>query len=315
MSSQSLSAPTLGLRRLICVFVLMAAALLVSGCASRPQFSPRPAFSVDEDIRQLHEEFDTAASIKGYYASGGDTLAKRDTFIAGRLALYDLEYLRFISRYRLSRAEQNTAFDAVALGIGVATTTVSGAGAKTVLGAVTTALTGLRTSYEKNFYDDKTAAALVAQMTAERKKALVPIIRGLRMSVEDYPITVAIVDLAAYQQAGTIDGALAGVQQDAVVKDAAASDQLARFRVSSYRPDDSSQRILRWLWPGFVQADKDGTFRDAAGQPISRNDANYNMLQQRLSSAGLSGLPIPALLGNAMLAEVRSNLIRDLSIP
>jgi len=295
--------------------LLLAAITVLSGCAAAPGYAPRAAFAIDQDIQQLHDQFDTAASIKGYYAAGADTAARRNEFIAGRLALYDLEYIRFIGRYRLSRAEQSTAFDAVALGVGFATTITHGERVKTILGAVTTALTGARSSYEKNFYDDKTAAALVAQMTAERKKALIPIVQGLKASVEEYPLTLVVVDLANYRLAGTIDGALSGVQQDAAVKDAAATDILSQYRTISYTLDDNSARIRNWLWLGYASADSDGTVRDASGKVIALDAAKYATLKAKLAAKGMGGLALPNLLGAPNLAAVRAALVAEIPIP
>ncbi|MEG8024370.1 hypothetical protein QP162_07760 [Sphingomonas aurantiaca] len=291
-------------------------AITLSGCASTPGYAPRAAFPIDQDIKELHDQFDTAASIKGYYAVGADTEARRSEFVAGRLALYDLEYIRFISHFRLSRAEQSTAFDAIALGVGFATTILKGERVKTILGAVTTSLTGARTSYEKNFYDDKTAAALVAQMTAERKKALIPIIQGLKRSVGDYPITTAIVDLADYQMAGTIDGALNGVQQDAAVKDAAAASVLDQYRTSAYGPDGNTGRLRAWLYPGFASVSPDGQhFLDRAGNVVGIDAGRRAMLQAKLQQSGLQNIAPTNLLVDPRLAELRASLVRDIPIP
>ncbi len=293
----------------------LGAAIALSGCATAPGYAPRAAFPIDQDIQQLHDQFATAASIKGYYVAGADPVSRRNELIAGRLALYDLEYIRFIGRYRLSRAEQSTAFDAVALGVGFATTITHGERVKTILGAVTTALTGARSSYEKNFYDDKTAAALVAQMTAERKMALIPIVQGVKASIEEYPLTLAVIDLTGYQLAGTIDGALSGVQKDAVVKDAAATDILSQYRAISYRPDGNSMRIRNWLWLGYASADRDGTVRDATGKAIVIDAAKYATLNAKLAAKGMAGLALPNLLGADNLAAVRAALVTEIPIP
>lgn len=299
--------------------IWLSPALLLAGCASTPGYAPRTAFPIDADIKQLHAKFDTTASITGYYADGADTEERRNEFIAGRLALYDLEYIRFISQFRLSRAEQNTAFDAVALGVGVATTIVNGEHTKTILGAATTALTGLRASYEKNFYDDKTSVALVAQMTAERKKALVPILEGATEPVAKYPLTIALVDLTNYQFAGTIDGALAGVQQDAAKKDAAATAKIDSFRSVPYLPDALSVRIRNWLWPGWASADLYGTMRDADGAVIALREDRYARLLSEMEKLGLkdgmNSIAIPNLLSAKNLAAERSALVQALDIP
>jgi len=282
-------------------------------CVGDVGFAPRAAYPIDGDITQLHAQFDTTASVKGFYA-GANTEARRNEFIAGRLALYDLEYIRFISRFRLNRAAQSTAFDAVSLGVGFTTTIINGERAKTILGAVTTALTGARTSYEKNFYDDKTASALVSQMTAERKEALVPILQGLSGAVEEYPLTTAIIDLNNYQFAGSIDGALAGIQKQAAEKDAKATRKIDQFRTFAFNPDDATDRIKKWLWPNWA-SDVGGIFRDSSGNPVAMDSGRYAALQKELTKLNLSGVALPALLGNSLLADARASIVKSLSIP
>lgn len=293
------SSRTMFVRRAHCAFAII---LLLSGCVTSGGYAPRAAFPIDDDIKQLHDTFDTKTTIVAYYAAGADNDQRRNEFVAGRLALYDLEFIRFISRFRLSRAEQNTAFDAVALGVGVATTITAGERAKTILGAVTTALTGARTSYEKNFYDDKTAAALVAQMTAERKKALIPIVQGLRQSARDYPLTTAIIDLTNYQLAGTVDGALGGIQQDAAAKDEKATSTLNLYRSSSYAPDNNTARLRTWLYTV-----------DAAGN-YSLNKDREALLRDKLPPE-LSGIALQNFLIDAKLAGIRATVVRDIPVP
>jgi len=291
------------------------ALLILSGCASAPGYAPRSAFSLEKDIGELHQEFDTAASIKNYYDTGAETVEKRNKFIAGRLVLYDLEYMRFIARFRLSQAQASTAFDSVALGLGFATSIAGGAHTKSVLGAVTTALTGLRTSYEKNFFEDKTTAALVAQMTAGRKAALVPIIAGTKAPITEYPLTTAIVDLSNYEMAGTIDGALVGIQSDAAAKDAQATAKLDQYRAFSFKPDDSTARIQKWIWPGLSAFDPDGTPRDSAGKAITADQTHYQQLKAELKTLKLDGIAVEAFLDNGSLADARASAIKDLAIP
>ncbi|HYD37382.1 MAG TPA: hypothetical protein VEA60_07200, partial [Allosphingosinicella sp.] len=246
---------------------------------------------------------------------GAETVERRNRFIAGRLTLYDLEYVRFLTRFRLTRAASATALDAVAIGISSATTLFGGERTKEVLGAVSTALTGGRAAYEKNFYDDQTASALVTQMNAERKVALLPILQGAKGSIADYPMTQAIVDLNNYQFAGTISGALAGVQRDAAAKDADATAMIDRFRTVSFAPDDNTDRIRRWIWPGLATTDPDGTVRDSAGNAIAANQERLAALRSELAKLGLDGIQIASFLRSADLADARAKAVAALQIP
>lgn len=286
---------------------------MLSSCASSSGlYAPRSPFPIDQDIAELHDQFGAAASIKGYYA-GAATEERRNEFIAGRLVLYDLEYIRFISRFRLSRAREATAFDALALGAGFATTITTGERVKTILGAVTTALTGARTSYEKNFYEDKTADALLAQMNAQRKQALIAIIAGSKVSLKEYSLTQAIADLSAYQHAGTLDGALEGIQGDASSKQEAATNAIDRLRKISYGPDEASTQIVKWLYPT-ASSVSSGVGLDSAGKPVNVDPTRVSQLQAELTKLGLD-VPIAVLLDDPGSTTTRQTVIKDLSIP
>lgn len=277
-------------------------------------YAPQSFYSLDRDIKELEEEFGVATSIKEYY-SQAETEQRRDEFIAGRLTLYNLEYLRFVQGFRLGRAEADTIFDSVLLGLGLATTLSSGERTKTVLGAITTAFTGSRNSVEKNFYADKTTSALVAQMNADRKVALIPILAGTQEGIEDYPLSRAIVDLSEYQFAGTIDGALQGVQKDAAVKDVAASKDIEQYRSVAFSPDDSTARIRKYLYPQLSKI-VNGKMLDANGVVIpSPVQARVTELLEQKNKLGYGDVAIGTFLNGPDFAEARAQIVKNLDIP
>ena len=213
----------------------LAASLMVASlgaCANvNNAYAPKSSFSIATDIAEFHQQYGTAASLKAYYARYGDHETKegRNEFIAARLTLYNLEYLQFISQFQLTRAQVDSALDITSIGVNLATSLVGSAATKSILGAVAAGLGQTRTSLEKNFYNTETTSALISAMNAQRKTALVPIVEGMAADPSQYPLSSAIVDLEAYQQAGTIQGALQAVQTDSSVKDAAAQTQITLF--------------------------------------------------------------------------------------
>lgn len=299
------------MRRLLSLAMIVA----LGGCVTTTgAYAPRSAFPLDQDIAEFHTQFASASSVAAYYTQL-ETVDRRNSFIAGRLTLSNLEYIRFATGFGLTRAQESAAFDLVTLGLGLATTIAGGEHTKTVLGAITTAFAGTRTSYEKNFYDDKTASALVTQMNAERKVALIPILAGSKSSVADYPLTTAIVDLANYEFAGTIAGALQGVQRDAGVKDVKASAIIDQYRTVGFAPDDSTTRINAWLYPGLVRFDATGNAIDANGAVIPRQQNRVAALHAELKTLGLEGLPLGTFLVSAKFTAERSRALNDLKIP
>jgi hypothetical protein len=252
--------------------------------------------------------------VKDYY-SQPETEARRNAFALGRLTLYNLQYIDYIHRFTLGEATTQTAFDIAKLGVDLSTTLVGRPYTKTVLGAASAALTGSRLSVEKNIFDDKTAAALVAQMNATRKSALVPILAGLQRSVADYPLSTAIVDLQTYYEAGTPEGALANVQASAAQQAATAERQIEQFRSVTFSQDAMSTALRKWLYPSAVSKSAGGGMLLADGSAAPADAGRVARLRQWLTANGWTDLPIERLLDGPGLAAGRQAALADLNIP
>lgn len=309
------TAESRGFGSLTMLLAALLALLLTAGCttAGAPQ-APVTSFTARSDLDALKARFASATSITDYY-SQPETRERRNQFIAGRLVLYDLAYVDWVSRFRFGRAAESTILDTATLGIGQAITLFGGARTKEVLGAIGAAISGTRSSYEKNFFDEQAAGAVAAQMNAERKAALIPIMAGTRAGIEEYPMIAALTDLNAYQAAGTIDGALSGIHRDAGIKEAASLARLERYRAVTYAADDSSDRLLDYVYPGRKSVDPDGVVRDSAGNPVEKDAGRVAAVEAELEKLGLDGLAIGTLLSSGDLASVRAKIVQNLQIP
>ncbi|MBW6525262.1 hypothetical protein KZ813_00230 [Sphingomonas sp. RHCKR7] len=154
---------------------------------------------------------------------------------------------------------------------------------------------------------------MLAAMNAQRKQALVAIIAGSKGSLTEYSLTQAVTDLSAYQHAGTLGGALEGIQVDASAKAQSADAAIARLRNISYGPDDASSRIVKWLYPT-ASTVASGVGLDASGQPVNVDPARVVSLQTELNKLGLD-IPIAVLLDDPGSTTTRQTIIKDLSIP
>jgi hypothetical protein len=98
---------------------------------------------------------------------------------------------------------------------------------KSVLSAIASGTTGIKTSYLKNFYDQQTRAAVVQKMRALRATQLATIADDGHMKAgpSNYGLEAGLSDLAAYYSAGTIIGALQGIAETAGADQAKAKDQ------------------------------------------------------------------------------------------
>jgi hypothetical protein len=80
-----------------------------------------------------------------------------------------------------------------------------------VLSAISGLITGSREAFGREALGDQTAPALRASMQAARNEVALRIHDGLRNDISDYPMNVAMSDLAAYFRAGTLGGGVSGL--------------------------------------------------------------------------------------------------------
>lgn len=196
---------------------LVLAGLLVGCSTVRYGGAPEPSFDADQDIEQLAKIFQPGDSISQFYAN--PTVDGRNKFITGRLTLMNIRYIQFIRQLTTDRQLLDTAGAMLTLGMNIAGAAVGAASTKTILAALSAGVTGTKEVIDKNYYFDKTIPALVGQMNAERKKALIPILAGLKAGLDDYPFAQAVTDLHNYYFAGTFAGAIQAIQADAAEKE------------------------------------------------------------------------------------------------
>jgi hypothetical protein len=216
-----------GARRLLAGFF---AASLLAGCATvRHGGAPEPAFNSDKDLKDLEELFAPAASIVKIGAS--PNADARNSFIDGRLALYNIRYVRFVRDLGVDKQHLDAATDILLLGINLSSAATSAIRTKTNLALLAAGVTGAKITVDKHFYFDKTIPALISTMNAQRKQVLLEILRGRSQSMAEYPLLRALDDLNTYELAGTLVGAIDVLQSEAAVKDKAADQKIRELVV------------------------------------------------------------------------------------
>ena len=166
-------------------------------------------------------------------------LARRNQILQELITLVDQNYEQFENRYYGSDASVNFAGDVVNLGLTGVSSVTGTAHLKTVLSAIATGATGIKTSYLKNFYDQQTRSAVVEKMRALRAEELATLqdANHMKAGVTQYSLEQGLSDIDAYYNKGTITGALqdiatkAGQQEtDAQTKQNANSRQRQKFQ-------------------------------------------------------------------------------------
>jgi hypothetical protein len=186
--------------------------------------APEMSFDINKDLKELTKHFDQAAAISEFYKN--PTREARDEFITARLVLTNIRYLQFIRDITSEKQLIDSASEMTVLSLNLAGAAVSGVDTKTVLSTTAAAVTGSKAIIDKNYYFEKTIPALVAAMNAERKKALVPILLGMKKDLQHYLFCDAVTDLHYYYYAGTFSGAIQAIQSDAGVKEQKQDEQI-----------------------------------------------------------------------------------------
>jgi hypothetical protein len=288
--------------------VVALVALALIGCATgrRPGF-PRQSLDDTAQISKLEEKFDLAGKLSDYNF-GSENRSARNQIVNQKLVLTDLQYNRFVSDFAFEKQTLDTITDVIVLGLSIGSTAVGAAGTKTLLSAIASGVTGAKLSIDKNFYYEKTVSVLVTAMNAQRKTALIPIIRGMSQSVEEYPLGQGLADLDAYYRAGTFLGALQAIQADAGAKESRADKELNALRVSKFVDDGSGRAIQKFWMPKWTPT---GTGDDR----FDVDQANQTKLLDWMRTNGLPDIPIQQFITGADFAERRKQAMQDLNIP
>lgn len=268
--------------REIKIIILATAVSLLAGCATmRYAGAPEPSFDLNKDIEELSLCFEGSSSITKFY--GNPSANARDEFIVGRLTLMNLRYLKFIRNLTSERQLLDSATAITAMGLGLAGSMVPLALTAKILAAVSAGVAGTKEVIDKNYYFEKTIPALVAQMNAERQKALYPILQGMQKDIIQYPLGQAVVDLNNYYIAGTFAGAIQSIQADAGKKEEQSKEDNDVIR-NLRKPTPAEKDARKILKAYFIKK-----FQEYAKDKVTEIDK----LQKALKNLGVADADIP----------------------
>jgi hypothetical protein len=234
---------SLGLARLAGVMFLV---LMFAGCATvRNGGAPEPAFNYEKDLQDLETLFAPAASIAKIGANPTD--AERNSFMDGRIALYNIRYIRFVRDLGVDKQHLDVATDILILGLSLAGASTGALRSKTNLATAAAAVTGSKIAIDKHFYFDKTIQALVSTMNAQRKTILVRMTNGRSKTVDEYPLTRVLDDLSDYELGGTLIGAIGILQADAADKEKKADEALRTLEIPTEVEIAEKRKLARAL--------------------------------------------------------------------
>ncbi len=207
-------------RVLSCVLVALFVLVGTSGCAATSGGFPQRSENEQAELEALESRYASATRItKHYEMAEGSRRDDRDDVVSGRLALIDANYKIFVRSFVLQKQRGDTATDAVLIGLNTAGAIIVPSTTTQILAGVAAGITGVKASFDKNFYYEQTVKALYSAMNAQRKEVRARILTGLSLDYGSYPLSQALSDLDDYYFAGTFLGALQSIQRDAGAKD------------------------------------------------------------------------------------------------
>lgn len=128
----------------------------------------------------------------------------------------EINYREYESKLFFNRGESNLGGDFLELGLAFAGTVSKGERAKSVLASALSGIRGTRLSYDKNFFREKTIEIIVSQMQTSREGVKNNILNKMaRLPADRYTFEEAWVDLAEFFYAGTLQGGIQALANQA----------------------------------------------------------------------------------------------------
>jgi hypothetical protein len=195
--------------------------LAVAGCATH-QVGPVRPVTVDDDVALAKDLINDDLS-KFPSADPVTQAAMRNRIVTARMYIADMEYHYYEGRLTREMQDEGLLATAVNLGLTTSATLVPVAQTKTLLSGLATGITGLDKAYNEKELLSNTIQALQTQMRADRKAEASVIFAKMFKDVSsnariitpiaEYTLPMALSDVDAYYQAGTISSALIGLSK------------------------------------------------------------------------------------------------------
>jgi hypothetical protein len=151
----------------------------------------------------------------------------RDEVVGATKKLIDDDFRRFVSNFFGRNAALMTSAETSVTALGAAAAITTPPSAASVLAAVSATINTLSTSGQKNFLADHAADLILGQMEADRSLVDKRIRLGLMSETKDYPLAVAMSDLADYALTMSVPHALQSLREAGSAPAAAAKQALA----------------------------------------------------------------------------------------
>ncbi|MGF7212784.1 hypothetical protein GGE65_007419 [Skermanella aerolata] len=269
------------------------AVLCLAGCAGFSSSPRSPISDQEQVIQELQAIYSTKTVVDCIKTPLATQLPCRDQIAQAMLTAIDLRYADFELGFFDAVRYGNFGTTLATLGL-TGTASVAGGNAANILAAIATGITGTREAFNSEILAERTAVALQTAMRSQRNTVLARIRSGLQRPAANYPLGAALSDLYEYFRAGTVPGALTGVNE-AVTTDA----QIARQRlgtISAIAVTPSAEEFVRQF----------------QGTPEADQPAFLRKIEESMGRLNMKGTAMELLYGPQREAD-RQDVARDMA--
>jgi len=201
--------------------VIGLAAVWLSGCSTAQGISGMKPQSISDktptqQIEALQPQYNSTAvaACEAVPSSTTQSTQCRDNIVLAKLTALDISFETFEWAAWGSDAGFSTLSDFAVLGL-TAAGGLSPTGAAQILSATAAAVTGAKTSVEKNFLYSKTIDQLIFSMSVTRAQLRTHILSCLSLPANEYTVNMALYDTELYKNAGILPAAIANLTSTA----------------------------------------------------------------------------------------------------
>jgi hypothetical protein len=183
--------------------------------------------------------------IKEYMRAGNAPEARKDIrnrYLVASMLLIDAEYDKFVLHHGGVRKAGDTFAQSAAVTVAAAGAAFSDEVTKTVLSLVSGSIIAMNAAINKNYFYEQSFPMLLKQMEADRKEALLAILRSHTKPDDEYDLMAAHQSLRDFYHAGTFEGAFTKLDQAA-----ASNKERAEADTKKFVKPDPFLSILAWL--------------------------------------------------------------------
>lgn len=214
-------------------------------------------------------------------AQGDKRQALRDKIIYARIQAYDIQFSQFQRALNANANAINVGTDIIAVALGGLGAVIADVTTKSALAAASAGVIGAQGAINKDLYYQKTVAALISQMEANRDEAKASILLNLKQPDAAYPLRRAYVDLSTLNDAGSLPAAISAITQKADVAKTEAQAKIQQTVKLTYSTTATTKSLDEWISPDGIP----NTKRMKALQDWL--DKNYK--SSNIPAAGLAG--------------------------